>query len=344
METQLIKSPVSVNAEITADLTPLTDAGAEILKSDHKGFAKIADALFGPVLARRIRERQLIDAQTAKDVKDIGEGKLQYDIEARALNECSPPSSGTIDLLQLSTKQSQLEDQQRLFATLGEVAEELKSTSPENVDDNPINKDFFNHWRKEAELIDDDELRRWWAHLLAEETKKPTSISARTLAVASRMTKQEAQIFQKMAKGIFGGSFVLDSSMKPVCGTLNDIVLLQDAGILGSQHLERTISHNIDINDQPGVQIIFGNKYILLALKKSIKFPFYPLTIAGQELLKTLGFTFTQDDVIAIANALYSKDSSCKMALFECTETSSDGKSYTVQFNINNPLWKSKVY
>ncbi len=59
----------------------------------------------------------------------------------------------------------------------------LKDVPDEQVADDDVSADFFARWRREAKVIGDSDLQEVWGRLLAEEIKKPESVSYRTIDV-----------------------------------------------------------------------------------------------------------------------------------------------------------------
>ena len=174
-------SPVKI--DINADFTKPAEDITGMAKDTHKGFGKILYAAYGPWVEKRLGEAKRIEAQAERDAAEIKNGISKYDVAEKSM--ISLPEVSSIDALcvELESVNSTLKAK-RLAAALMTASIEMKQVLEEEVSDEPLNQTFFNHWRAEAELIDDEDLRKWWAHLLVEETKKPNSISPRTLNVA----------------------------------------------------------------------------------------------------------------------------------------------------------------
>ena len=66
-----------VNVDAKADLTPLSQAAADVVSAPAKGIGKIWNALVGPWVANRDRAVAMIQAQTEKDCTDIRNGKKE---------------------------------------------------------------------------------------------------------------------------------------------------------------------------------------------------------------------------------------------------------------------------
>ena len=68
----------NVNADVSADATPLVQATADVVSSSNKGLGKLLKALFGKWIAKNERAVALIQAQTEKDCTDVRNGIKVY--------------------------------------------------------------------------------------------------------------------------------------------------------------------------------------------------------------------------------------------------------------------------
>ena len=226
-------SPVKI--DINADLTKPAEDITGMAKDTHKGFGKILYAAYGPWVEKRLGEAKRIEAQAEREAAEIKAGISKYDIAAKSM--ISLPEVSSIDALcaELESVNSALKAK-RLAAAIFAVGVEIKQIPEEKISDEPLNQTFFNHWRAEAELIDDEDLRQWWAHLLVEETKKPNSISPRTLDVAKNLSKREIEIFIKNMPGIYAGGIIRKENRQTLASDFSEIIELQEAFKAG-QHL-----------------------------------------------------------------------------------------------------------
>ena len=275
---------VDVKVEATADLTPAVKAGADIATNTHKGVSKLFYALCGPWMEGRVRKAELIAAQTSKDCADIKNGLVTYTGENVIPFEPQATVASSFEALH---KLNHASDAKRLHAAMQEAARQISEVPEEQVSDEPLSQDFFNHWRREAEMIDDEEVRKWWASLLADEAKTPNSISARTLDVARDLTKVEAEIFQRMLKGSINDVIPIGNNEHPQYINYAEALIMGDAGLLmaksswvprGYVALEfEEGKYYIDLPNADGVICIVGEDFQLDC---------FLLTQAGQQLAR----------------------------------------------------------
>ncbi len=331
-------SPVSVKAK--GDYTSLVQAVANMINSANKGCCKISNALLGKYIASKERDVSLIEAQTKRDKENILAGIKTLDSEIMELND----SAEVKQLPLLVGRINQSEDNMRLFKAVAETVKELESTPAEEISDEPLSQGFFNRWRKEAELIDDDELRQLWSHLLAEEVKKPKTISVRSLDVVKNLSKEEANIFQKLAKNCINGQcFALYKDSTPIIGTLEEIIILQESGILGAGS-KLIMRYRKPHEEESFLLSLAGYSYVLICKDEKIEFRVCPLTKAGKELLKIASVSYTKEEAISIAKAISGQNPQSDLILYEVTglTINPDGSS-NLNFNEQEPLWKKEI-
>ena len=295
-------SPVKI--DINADLTKPTEDITGMAKDTHKGVGKLVYAAFGPWIEERVGKAKRVAAQAEKDSSDILAGRARLDEETKTMVPIGDVSN--IDALceELENVNSKCKAK-RLAAALMTASIEMKQIPEEEVADEPLNQTFFNHWRAEAELIDDEDLRQWWAHLLVEETKKPNSISPRTLDVAKNLAKDEALLFQRLLKGCFE-DFILPAQDGAVTfGNYHETTIMNDAGLFHDKgRIELTWQHKDDVNRQQILLPFIDVDSVIVIETGKVQLIGNPLTRAGVELRNTIGIKRTKEDIITIADNL----------------------------------------
>ena len=277
-----------VNAEIKLDLTEpvknIVNTALTPFQYSGKGILKIISACTGKWFANRDRQIALITAQTEKDIEDIKSGKKVNRYGELIPADIAPTPQEFYNLISDYNREC---DAKRLGAAMLEAALILSSISDDKISDEPLNQTFFNHWRKEAELIDDNDLRAFWAKLLVEETCRPNSVNPRTLDVARNLSKEEAKTFEKICQCIFLDTVPVNDKIYPLNGTYKEALLLQEAGLLGQAsnvHTEAAEKGTFFI-------AIMNGGFILKADTNRIAVNCYPLTVAGQQIAKIISVT-----------------------------------------------------
>ena len=334
-------SPVKI--DINADLTKPAEDITGMAKDTHKGFGKILYAAYGPWVEKRLGEAKRIEAQAEREAAEIKAGISKYDIAAKSM--ISLPEVSSIDALcaELESVNSALKAK-RLAAAIFAVGVEIKQIPEEKISDEPLNQTFFNHWRAEAELIDDEDLRQWWAHLLVEETKKPNSISPRTLDVAKNLSKREIEIFIKNMPGIYAGGIIRKENRQTLASDFSEIIELQEAGlVMATEFATRHLNLSGDINDT-GVHscMVFPGSNFAIAFKtEKISFSCYVLTKAGNELYQMFKKVESLDEIKILAQEVSRQNNNVKYVVYLISSISknNDG-TMTYQFT-PTPVWSS---
>ena len=304
----------NVNAEVKADATSLVQATAGVVSSSNKGVSKMLNALFGKWISKNERSIALLQAQTEKDCADIKNGVKVY--REGQLLDC-PSRATVVDVYDALHTLNHMSDARRLQAAMEEAMRQISEVPSDQISDEPIPQTFFNRWRREAEMIDEDELRQWWARILVEEAKKPHSISPRTLDVARRLSKEEALLFVKMIKGEIDGIIPIDSNGHPQYISYAEALMLQGAELIFAQESQRTfgLTYSIDENHK-GTCIPLHNAGLMLCVhKKEFSTNCYILTDAGRRLLSIAQEPRSVGDYVAIANRLSSLSGNTIMSL-----------------------------
>jgi len=106
--------------------------------------------------------------------------------------------------------------------------------SDEKVDDDWTTR-FFNY----AQDISNEEMQNLWGRILSGEVKRPNSFSLRTLDIVRNLTKQDAEVFMKIANyAIYDNRetflYNQNDTLEKLGLSFNDIALMQEIGLLYS--------------------------------------------------------------------------------------------------------------
>jgi hypothetical protein len=330
-----------MNVEIRADATPLVQATANAISSVHKGLAKIHNALFGKWIAQSERSIALLQAQTQKDCADINAGTKIY--REGMLSDCPDPKT-VVDVYDALHTLNHVADARRLQAAVEEAARQISDVPPEEISDEPITQTFFNRWRREAEMIDEDDLRRFWASLLVEEAKKPNSISPRTLNVARNLSREEARLFENMAKYVCNGALFVNRRKAPPVGQYVDLLKLINAGLVGSQLSRQELKGTTGTQDDGlHAEVLFEEDGFLIQCGgERIRFSGHLLTNEGLELMNLLPLRRTQEDIVNIAKAIADQNTYRWVSVHVLTNVSHFPQGKTQYRYLSEPIWTTK--
>lgn len=323
--------------DIKLDLTPIAQSLAAIMDSGHKGVAKLVGLFANRAFADAIRNRALQDAQNHFDGEAIRRGEKRFEdcVLMDVLPDATP--TGVVGLLGDAIK---VEEVSNFVKALGRTAELLENIPQHLISDEPIQKTFFNRWRKEVELVDDEKLREIWAQILASEVSTPKSISLRTLDVLRNLSEREACVFQNVIKGEIDGCIPIDSDGHTQYGTYSDALMLQDVGLLFAQDSRHTFLGSYAIDDKHNGTFVPLSSVGIVACMQQVKYALqcYLLTDAGKCLLRVAQGKRTLEDIKKVF--MYISDQSHGVGITLHAMLQKEGPGF--RWN-TIPLWSNKV-
>lgn len=123
------------------------------------------------------------------------------------------------------------------------AAENLVNEEP--VDSEPIDEDWKTRFFNIAQDVSNEEMQELWGRILAGEIKQRKSFSLRTLELLKNLSKDEAEIFTKLAeyKFVSGNKYLIYNKNKYIENKLNidftDKLLMTELGLItGTNNLE----------------------------------------------------------------------------------------------------------
>lgn len=203
----------------------------------------------------------------------------------------------------------ELQKQRNIEKVIDKAYDNLKNT--EAVIDKPVDKMWMSHFMEHIGHVEESTIQQIWANILSSEVKEPGSYSIRTMDTLSRLTKDEAELFGKIAPWIqiidqeayvIGGHFKMQYDI-PIL----EITKLSDSGLLMSERLLCEVSSPQNVR----APFFHNKKYFCFVYKYDegrgkIAYEAYKLTRAGGELYHALNiepdFNYLTEMLNFIAN------------------------------------------
>ena len=271
-------SGVKVNAELKADLQPVID-------STPGAINKLFELLFGVHHAKKKHLIEMINTQKKIDKASIENGLAIFNIEDNELEYIEPDQNK--NPLAIIKNEIERNENINIINCAKHAAKELIDIeAPTNKE---ISKNFFNRWRNEAKLIDDEYAQSIWGLILAEEVQRPDSISLRTLDILKNLSKSEAELFNQMGQYIVHGSSLItgehinDFQIK----TLAEAGLIIFAGVYRTGEWSKTRLNYKDKDTKTGHYLDFNNTLIFTdeyPIEQTLSVSFIPLTEPGKAI------------------------------------------------------------
>ncbi len=228
----------------------LTDVCALLVDNTCKGMGKLGSLIFGSQFRKKEYRDALMAAQAEKDEKAIAAGEARFDGTALIPALALPSMPPNVPLEYLPMLEGQRQEVNNLNANLGIALNILAKTPEEEVSDDPVSPDWFARWRREAQGIGDQDLQNLWGRILAEEVKKPKSVSLKTLDVLKNVTAADAELFCHVVKFRVGRLIVRGWTRFTPQYSFNELVNLQSLGLIAEgmhsiipEQLDETFSY-----------------------------------------------------------------------------------------------------
>lgn len=272
-----------------------------LIKIDGKPLEKLIEVVSNGIgtLYRPRAMRKEADAK-AYEIRVVEKAK------AEALAEGKLIEAENLDRLNERLLAKEIKRQNNIDDVVEVAASHLQSES--TVTEAAVNEDWTTRFFDIVQDVSDDEMKKLWGQILAGEVKTPQSYSLRTLELLRNLSKNEADIFVKIARFalchnncyfIYKGK---EEDMSKYNVFYSDIAKLIEIGILQSgDFVQRTIS--AEKNDA-NTALTCCNIIILLTIKagNKIQIPVYLFTQAGIELLRLVNSTPNMDYIKELAN------------------------------------------
>ena len=258
-----------------------------LVKIEGKPLEKLMDVVsnvIGTIYKPRQIVREAKAEAKAESIKAIELAKTQAildgDIEKAQYLE-------TVNARLVAKEIKRQKNIENVVAVAGNILQSEKTVSEE-----PVNEDWTTRFFDIAQDVSDNEMQCLWGQILAGEIKHPQSYSLRTLEILRNMTKDEAEIFQKVAQFalVQENAFIYSSNdvLDKFGVSYSFIAKLVEIGLLQSGDFVR---QNYFSNKTTKVVrgIIYGNLVVWVNQKanaKKISFEIRLFTTPGKELLK----------------------------------------------------------
>ena len=168
--------------------------------------------------------------------------------------------------------------------------------SEKQISSDPVNPDWATRFFDIAQDISDEQMQDLWGRILAGEVKQPHSYSLRTLEALKNISKEEAQLFEKISQYVLYDQvyYIYHESADKNDGKevkYPEIARLVEMGFVqpGSMVTQNYYNHN---NEQPMHHLFYDNRYIAFIEMpnglEQMSFPIYPLTKVGEELYRLI--------------------------------------------------------
>lgn len=210
----------------------ITTVAAICAHNACKGIAKLGGLILGGQFRHKEYRDALMKAQADRDVEDIKAGNARFDANILHQALALPDMPLNVPLEYLPMLEGQRQESSNLNENIGVALSILAETPEEDISDEPVSPDWFARWRREAQIIGDQELRNLWGRILAEEVKQPNSVSLKTLDVLKNVTAEDAELFCHTVKFRIGSLIVSSYASSITPYSIEQLIQLQGLGLI----------------------------------------------------------------------------------------------------------------
>jgi Protein of unknown function (DUF2806) len=281
------------------------------------------------------RHEKLILAQAEKDAQDILAGRKTLDTGGKLLEvvEGAEPSPAALpgpvqeptralvdqrdptpDLLRAAAAKFSAREVQR-FVNLQRIAihaeDQARQFGNDTVSDEPVDADWLNRWRENAQDVSAEHMQKVWARILTEEFKAPGSYSMGTLEFLRTLSKNDALRIAAIGPYvIFSHGMILRDQpfldRKQIL--FSHLLELQEMGIVsGVEAIGLAWSLGSAVQDKFTNVITAYGKGLLLARdskEPALELKIYRITKLGREILGLGDYKVDEDYIKHVATEI----------------------------------------
>jgi hypothetical protein len=252
-------------------------------------------------------------------------------------------SMETVTLEERSSRRVGFQEQKRqdrIEHVTSIAAEEL--ADDEAVSSESPTEEWIDRFFSYAQYISNDQAQRLWGRVLAREVKRPGSFSLRALDTLRNLSKEEAEVFQKMVsaavytRGAIGDREYMVPNDEAWIGQtygiyLGDHIRLSELGLM---YAPTDISIQSFVEPSSTVRVFSRDPAHLLLLKrgeaaKAVQLPVWKLSGTGSELASLISLDLDLRAMQFIGSKFLSKKA--EGDIYKITEYDTDGQPSAMQ-------------
>lgn len=279
--------------------------------------------------------REIIDKE-AKQIKMI-------DVDGGMVGEIVETYPGeqpieTVKALYGRTCSRLLYQEMRKQENIEMVVDKAKAllVSEESVNSEEVDEDWVSRFFDSVQDVSNDDMQKLWGRILAGEIKQPNSFSLRCMDTLSKMTRQEARLFESLRPYIikYGGTWAIirdDKLNEKYKIDYEKIISMAECGLMDSSAI---MSLTITVKNPYPFEIVYGGELLRTSneTERKMVFPIYKLTQTGTELLHILDEKINEDYFQDVARWLAKRNGDVEFMMHKIVSKNPDGSlQYLVQ-------------
>lgn len=183
--------------------------------------------------------------------------------------------------------------------TIAKLTIQHLEQEPPSKDSAGPSEDWLNVFEDKASKASSEELQNLFSRILAGEIRKPGSFSLAALHVLSILDRNAATLIEKIAPYVVGGRILKNALPSTV--TVNDLVALESIGFLTGSGGTLSVKFMCDAEGHAILGENGWNIRLTYDANREVKFPAYPISQSGNELLAILMIPKDRDSIMRAA-------------------------------------------
>jgi hypothetical protein len=266
---------------------------------------------------RRYEMLALAEAERESEEIRSGRRRLENTKFMISLTDVSPDSSTPVEiegvpLLELASHAAVADSMRKEINVAKAVlhAEEELRNDDTPPQEKKLEDDWLYRWRDYAGSVSSEELQAIWGRILAGELKSPGLYSYRLMDFVRNLTKDEANLIEKIAPFVLGDFIARDHDAILENGgvTFSIILQLQDLGILsGAEALGLSLTLQSNSKDRFLKVLLCHGRGLLLEhddATKTLDLGAYVVTTLGRQVIKLGKFIPNEDYLLAVGSKI----------------------------------------
>lgn len=279
--------------------------------------------------------RNIID----KEAKQIDMLEMDGGITNKAISLCNDMEQplGEVKELYRRTCSRMLYQEMRKQKNIEDVVSEAKVIlQDENeVSEDAVNEDWLMRFFNSIQDISNTDMQKLWGKVLAGEIKNPNSFTLRSLDTLSKITKQEAILFEELRPYIvnYGGTLAIlkDATInKKYNISYGKIVQMSECGLIDSSVMMQL---TLVVTPQDSLDVVYDMKLLKSnnVGEKKIEIPIYKLTQTGKDILGVVADNYDENYFRDVINYLAKNNHEVTFTIHDIVKKDGDGIQYVVE-------------
>ena len=192
-----------------------------------------------------------------------------------------------------------------------------------NISEQDVDEDWISRFFSSVQDISNEEMQLLWSKILAGEIKRPSTFSLRFLDVMTKVSQEEARMFEKYSMYMIhiGSRIALirdDEFDEKHDIIYDDILTMQECNLIDANPL-LSVNFSYDYGDRNIAIIHYNDQCITIETtkEKTIRMPVFQLTSLGKELFQIVNVNYDINYCYEVAHYLAKNNTDKNVSLYK---------------------------